>query len=311
MPHGGRRVVLTGASGFIGRACLELLVEGGWEVHAVTSRPPPQDSAGAFWRRVDLTDPAATRALVDDVRPTHLLHLAWGFDRHGSSYLSPENYRWVGAGLDLLRAFTESGGRRVIYAGTCAEYDWDCGFCSEASTPLRPASTYGVCKRALFEVFDDYLTRHGPSGGGAWARLFFLFGPHEPAERLIPAVINAILRGEPTRCSHGRQIRDYLFSRDAAAALVALLDSDATGPFNVGSGEPTRLRDLIRRTAGRLGREDLVELGAIPVPEDDPPLVVADVRRLHSALGWRPTWELDAALDHTIEWWRSQRNPIT
>lgn len=299
-------MLLTGARGFVGRPCLELLVERGWEVHAVTSGEVPEIGNGVRWRRADLLDAEQIRTLVRDVRPSHLLHLAWYLDPRGDLYTSPENFRWVSAGLELLRAFAETGGRRVVFAGSGAEYDWSHGFCSEATTPLRPSSTYGLCKRALSELFDDFLAPRGPDLTGAWARLFFLYGPHEKPQRLIASVIQSLLRGKPARCSHGRQLRDYLFTLDAAAALVELLDSNVGGAINVASGEPTRLSDLIRQTAARLGREDLVELGAIAVPDDDPPLVAADVRRLHRELGWRPGWNVDAALDHTIDWWRGR-----
>ncbi len=296
---------MTGAGGFVGRPCLELLTQRGWEVHAVTSRQAPANLDGVRWRQADLLDASAVQALVRDVRPSHLLHLAWYLDPKGDLYRSPENFRWVSASLELLRAFADSGGARAVFVGSGAEYSWSEGLCREATTPLRPATTYGLCKRALSELFDDFSRLHS-SLSGAWARLFFLYGPHEKPGRLIASVIGSLLRGEPARCSHGRQRRDYLFTLDAAEALVELLASEVDGAINVASGEPTRLADLIQRTAARLGREDLVQLGAIPVPEDDPPLVVADVRRLRQELGWRPSWDTDKALDHTIDWWRRQ-----
>ena len=303
---GDRRVLLTGASGFVGRPCLELLAESGWQVHAVTSRQAPAEDHNVSWWQADLLDAGAIQALIREVRPTHLLHLAWTLDPQGGLYRSPENFRWVSASLELLRAFAEGGGERVVFVGSGAEYDWSAGQCSETATPLRPSTTYGLCKRALSELFDEFVTLHGPSLSGAWARLFFLYGPHEKPQRLIASVIGSLLRGQPTRCSHGRQLRDYLFTLDAADALVKLLGSEVTGAVNVASGEAMRLADLIQRTAARLGREDLVELGAIPVPADDPPLVVADVGRLHGELGWRPYWDVDDALDHTIAWWRGR-----
>ncbi len=306
-------MLLTGASGFVGRPCMELLVERGWEVYA-TSAPeapaggPPAGGAGhgagVHWRQADLLDAARVRTLIDDVKPSHLLHLAWYGG--GDIYGSPENFRWVSAGLELLRAFADAGGRRAVFAGSSAEYNWSGGVCSEASTPLEPASAYGLCKRALSELFDGFLAARESGPTSAWARMFFLYGPHEKPQRLIASVIRSLLRGEPARCSHGRQLRDYLFTLDAAGALVALLDSDLEGAINVASGEATRLADLIGQTAGKLGREDLVELGAVPVPEGEAPLVVADVTRLREELGWRPSWSTGDALEHTIGWWRAK-----
>ncbi len=309
-----KKVLVTGGGGFVGRPCLDLLVAEGWRVNAVTSRskPPRQAPAEVRWHHCDLLDPVASRALIEDIRPNHLLHLAWHMgDKHATDvYSSPENHRWVAASLELLRAFADTGGERAVFTGSCAEYDWRYGFCSEAITPLRPASTYGHCKHALGDLFNDFVgSEGGPSG--AWARLFFLYGPHEQPRRLIASIIRSLLRGEPARCSHGQQRRDYLFTLDAADALVTLLASNVQGAINIASGQPTRLENLIRRVASRLGREDLVELGAIPVPDDEPPLVLADIRRLESELAWQPTWELDDALDHTINWWRSRVGGIS
>ncbi len=306
MNSGAKRVLVTGGRGFVGRPCIDRLIADGWRIDAVTSRsmPPIERQPAVRWHFCDLLDPVASRALIEVAQPTHLLHLAWhmGADVYGS----PENHRWVAASLELLRAFSDAGGQRAVFAGSCAEYDWsDGGVCSEASTPLRPASTYGQCKHALADLFEDFVGRDD-TPSGAWARLFFLFGPHEQPKRLIASVIRSLLRGETARCSHGQQRRDYLFTLDAADALVTLLASDVSGAINIGSGQPTRLEDLIRGVARQLDRDDLIELGAIAVPEDEPPLILADVRRLQEELGWQNKWQLDAALEHTIEWWRTR-----
>lgn len=304
-----RRVLVTGARGFVGRACVELLGRRGWEVHATSTRETPENASASdaeiHWWQADLLDHRASRALLDRVRPTHLLHLAWVADRR-TIYTSMDNYRWVAASLELVRAFAEAGGQRVVAIGSGAEYDWSAGQCTENQTPLRPTSTYGLCKRTLSELFVDLVSREDQALTGAWARLFFLYGPHEHPKRLIAWVITQLLAGEVAPCSHGRQQRDFLFVLDAADALVTLLDSQVGGTINIASGEAVALGDLIHQVADRLGGRERVALGAIPVPADDPPLVVADVRRLRDELGWRPRWTHAEALAHTIDWWRQQ-----
>jgi nucleoside-diphosphate-sugar epimerase len=177
--------------------------------------------------------------------------------------------------------------------------------CDERTTPLRPASSYGLAKRELGERYERFLAATDrPSG--AWARPFFLYGKHERPDRLLASVIRSLLQGEPARCSHGRQLRDYLYSTDAAEALVALLDSDVEGPVNIASGEATSIGDLVYRAAGRVGREKLVELCAIEARADEPPLIVADIRRLRDELRWSPRHDVDEALDQTIDWWRQR-----
>jgi nucleoside-diphosphate-sugar epimerase len=140
----------------------------------------------------------------------------------------------------------------------------------------------------------------------AWARIFFLYGPHEPEARLIPLVIRNVLRGEPALCSHGSQIRDYLYVQDAAEALATILDSEFQGPINVASGEPIAIRDLVGRAAERLGRPDLIRLGALAPRPTDVSLLLADTSRLRAEVGWRPRVTLEQGLDRTIDFWRGQ-----
>ena len=187
-------------------------------------------------------------------------------------------------------------------AGTSYEYDWRYGFCSEAVTPLVPDSAYGSCKKALSELAAAYATTVGLSS--AWGRVFFLDGPREYPERLVPSVIRSVLASERAMCSHGEQIRDYLHVQDVADAFVAILLSDVTGPVNVASGVPVTLKSIVTQIGAALGRPELIELGAIPARPNDVPLVVADVRRLVEEVQWRQTIPLDEGLDRTIAWWR-------
>lgn len=148
-----RRVLVTGAGGFIGRHCLTALADRADEIHALSERPQSAGSpAGSCetagevrWHQADLLDRGSVEALLDSVRPSHLLHLAW-FSGHREIYSSPENNRWVRASLGLLAAFQGRGGKRAVFTGSCAEYDWSEGLCSEHETPLRPASVYGASK---------------------------------------------------------------------------------------------------------------------------------------------------------------------
>lgn len=304
-PRSDRRALVTGAAGFLGRPAVEGLIERGWQVEAVEWGPVADDTAGVRWHQADLLDSAGVSRLIEETRPSHLLHLAWHVGTGGEIYVSRENERWVEAGLHLLRQFADRGGERAVFVGSCAEYDWGHGICDERTTPLRPASSYGLAKRELGERFQQFLAATD-STGGAWARPFFLYGKHERPDRLMASVIRSLLRGEPALCSHGRQIRDYLYSADAADALVTLLDSEVEGAINIATGEPTSIAQLVYRAAERLDREQLVELGAIEARPDEPPLIVADVRRLRDELGWSPRHTMDEALDQTIDWWRQR-----
>lgn len=296
-----KRVLVTGASGFIGRHCLPLLARAGYEVSALSARPSPGGLPDADWRQVNLLDAKAVADVVADVRPTHLLHLAW-FTAHGEYWTSPENLRWVRASLDLLEAFVSTGGHRAVVAGTCAEYDWRYGYCSEFVTPLVPRTLYGASKHALQVILSAYASRFELSA--AWGRVFLVYGPHEHPARLVPYVIRSTMLGKPAECTDGNQVRDFLYVSDVADALVALLDSSVVGPVNIASGKPVIVGHVISRIAELQQRPDLVQLGTISRAEDDPPVLLADVNRLSCEVGWTPQYELDKGLKETIDWWK-------
>ena len=297
------RVLVTGAQGFIGRHALTALVARGFEVHAVTRRDPPAVRDGCAWHVADLFDSTAIASLMRHVKPTHLLHFAW-YAVPGRYWTASENFVWVQASLELMRRFQEVGGRRAVMAGTCAEYDWDFGYCSEGITPTRATTPYGACKLALQTMLDAFRTQMGVST--AWGRIFFLYGPHEHPSRLVSSVTQALLRGDPVPCSHGAQLRDFLYVQDVADAFVALLESEVTGPVNVASGQPVAIKDVVYKIADMVGRRDLIRLGALPTPPCDPPLLCADVRRLGAEVGWAPAYGLEAGLAQTMRWWQER-----
>ena len=292
-----KRVLVTGATGFVGRNSLEPLAARGYEVHAVHSSGEP--TGPAHWHRADLTDPAQTSDLLAKVRPTHLLHFAW-YAEHGKYWTSPLNLVWVEASLFLLRTFTERGGQRAVLAGTCAEYDWRFGFCSETVTLTNATTLYGVSKNAVRTVATHYAATNDLSL--AWGRIFFLHGPREDERRLVPSVVRSLQRGDPVRCSHGRQCRDFLQVEDCGAGFVALLDSAVEGPVNIASGQAVTLGEVVRTLAGLFpdAHSIPIEFGAIASPPDDPPLLVADVRRLTTEVGWTPRYNLRDGLARTL-----------
>ncbi|MGV1099883.1 NAD-dependent epimerase/dehydratase family protein [Thiovibrio sp. JS02] len=297
-----KKVLLTGASGFVGKRTIAPFLAKGFEVHAVSlTRKLGDLPEGVFEHCLDLFDGNAVRALLAELAPSHLLHLAWYAEPKKYQH-SPENYRWVRASLDLLEAFALAGGRRVVMAGTCAEYDWGYGYCTEALTPLNPSSPYGICKYALSSLVPSYCRTQGLSS--AWGRLFFLYGPGEYPERLVSSVITSLLRGEEARCTHGRQLRDFLYVDDVASAFVALLDSEVEGAVNIASGRPVALREIIYAAADIVGARHMVALGALPVSPSDPPLLVANCKRLAAEVGWIPRYDLVEGLMETVDYWK-------
>ena len=300
---GMKRVLVTGGTGFIGRHSIPLLLELGYEVHATTSKNTEKSRFGVTWHQTNLLDCSQISGLLNRVKPTHLLHFAW--------YLVPgqwatvgaeQNFCWAQSTLELFRCFKEQGGVRAVSAGSCTEYDWNYGYCSENRTPISPNTFYGRSKASVYEYSTAYLNEVKISN--AWGRIFFVYGKYEHPSRLVSSVIRSLLSNEPALCTHGNQIRDFLFSEDVADAFVALLESDLQGAVNVASGHPVSLRGLVNKVAQSLSAENLVQFGAIPAPPNETPFVIGDTKRLTEELGWSPKYDLDSGLRETIEWWK-------
>lgn len=284
------KVLVTGATGFIGRRVVSRLRKEGWDVLAVSRN-------GEGGVSLDLKDTEFVRFFLKKERPDHLMHLAWNVN--ANSMESLENLEWVIASLELLKAFAENGGKKAVFAGSCAEYDWRYGFLSEDLTPLASGSFYGVSKSALGKLALAYAQQSHLDF--AWGRIFFLYGVGEKRDRLVPSLISSFLKGEIPDLRNPHIRRDYLYVDDVAAALLALLSSSFNGSVNIASGEAIRLADIGCKIARLLGREVPPCWGSEMIGEELYPLVLGDVRRLNEIIGFKPAVTWDKGLRDTIE----------
>ncbi len=300
------RALVTGATGYIGRQAVRALLDAGFEVHGVARRAG--DEARVVWHQADVLDAGQRRALAHRVRATHLLHLAWSTE-HGRFWSDPANVDWAAATLDLVRAFHDGGGGRVVAAGSCAEYDWDvpAARALPETASRRPRTLYGQAKLSTQELLTSYGAAVGLSE--AWAVLFFSYGPFEHPERLVPSIVNDLLAGQRVTLRAPSLVRDFMDVVETGRALAALLASDVTGRVNVASGVGMSIADLAGRLAAVVRRPDLVVQSAAPTNGTEPPVLVADVGRLRAEVGFVPERDLDASLERAVEYWRTQREP--
>lgn len=292
------RILVTGATGFIGRHVLPLLTAEGWEVHTLGRRDP----GSSVHHEADVLedDPSP---LLDAIRPTHLLHLAWVTDPD-TYQTSPLNRRWAHASVRLLTSFARWGGSHAVCAGTCLEYDVKHGVCTEDVTPVSAEIPYTQWKHWCHMTASKVLEANGTSL--SWARLFYLYGPGEDPRRLVANVITSLLRGRKASTSSGAQRRDYLYVADAAAALVALLAPRFHGAVNVGSGSAIEIAKLAELAALAAGDPGLLTRGTYASGRIEPPLIQADIARLTQVSGWEPSTSFEAGLAASVHWWQER-----
>ncbi|WP_114972560.1 NAD-dependent epimerase/dehydratase family protein [Rhodoferax ferrireducens] len=289
------RVLLTGASGFLGRYVLDHLRRQGVDT-VMLGRTRAPDSAFADFIEADILASPDLATLTQASGATHLLHLAW-YAEHGQYWTSPLNLRWVDATIRLVEAFCQTGGQQVVVAGTCAEYDWSYGYCREDCTPLNPATLYGTAKdaarRLVMAVCAQY---HVPC---AWGRVFLPFGNGEASPRLIPSLIDVFRGKRPPFGINAFAYRDFLHASDVAEGLLTLLRRGAHGAYNISSGQPVQLADVVRDLARLLDADPQAVLGLTTERPDEPLLLVGESRKLQS-LDWQPAMSLVQGWERTV-----------
>lgn len=289
------RVALTGASGFLGRYVLEALRDRGIDTVLLGRTRPPESSFAAFLQ-VDLLAWPDFPRLIQAASATHLLHMAW-FTEHGAYWTSALNLRWVEATSRLVETFCEAGGKGVVAAGTCAEYDWSQGSCGEESTPLNPSSLYGTSKDAARRLAAAICRQHHVPC--AWGRVFHPYGTGEDARRLIPSLIQAFQEKRPPFPVNAQALRDFLHASDVAEGFLALLGARADGAYNISCGEPVSLAQVVREVAQLLGADPEIMLREAAGRPEEPSLLLGENIKLKS-LGWQPRLSLPKGLERTV-----------
>ena len=275
------------------------LVEAGHEVTAAVraGAGPRLDPLRARLRveALALEDVPAVDALLASARPEAVFHLAWY--AHPRDHLtSHEN---LGA-LAMTTSFAErvfaGGCRKLVAVGSCAEYGDSDRLRREDDAP-DPASLYASAKVGAHLVLRALAREAGAEL--AWGRVFHLHGPTEAPARLIPWIAGQLRQGAAVELTDGRQVRDHLHVADVAAGLVALLAPGAAGPYNICSGQPVTLRQVVEIVGRALGREDLLRFGARPHRPGEVMFLAGEATRLR-ALGWRPRWSLEDGLRDAV-----------
>lgn len=300
------RVLLTGASGFIGRRAVAAAAgRPDWEVFALSSgrknRAHEPCPGGVRAVRADLLQPDQVDALIGEIRPDIIIHLAWEVGAPGFAN-SAVNLQWLESSLRLLRAFAAAGGRRFIFGGTCDEYRRRDGRFSERRVP-RGRTVYAESKAAFGAVGEGFCREAGI--GFAAAKIFSVYGENDRPFRAVPSAIRSFLAGERFVCGSPDSVWDYIYVDDVAGAFIQIAAGDYCGTVNVGTGRPRMMRNVFTQIAEKMDCRDLL---SFEEGGGDPTILVADTTILNQEIGYRCQVEFSEGLDRTIAWWRVQND---
>ena len=284
------RVLLLGCTGEIGSRLTLLLLDSGFEVFGIRgARKCPITNALHSCKQVDLLSEAVDIGM-DEIKPEILVHTAW-VTTPSEFWISPKNYEWLNASKRLIECFESNGGKYLVVTGTCAEYAWGDQGDIDESSPELPSSVYGKSKLELLNWL------RGRTLPFLWTRTFFQFGENEPTGRLIPSIIDSLLRGEEFVVERGNDIRDFVYVEDVSRVLHNLIIKRPSGVFNVGTGVGIRIQNLAEILGRMLLREDLVRIEGNDIPSNS---IISNPAKLISVTGefsWTP---LEVALSKSI-----------
>lgn len=281
------RVLVTGATGFIGSRTVLALAQRGHEVVATGRAEPAQEWLTPMevrYATCDLNDVAAVERLFRTQQPDAVVHLAWYTNPRSYLTSRAQNVASLAAGAHLLVAAERSGCSRVVLGGTCLE-------------TIAAETIYARTKRAMHAVAAAYF--EGDEPRVACAHIFSVYGPGEHPDRAIPSITRALLAGEVIDLTDGAPRRDYLHVDDVALGLSAIAEATIVGSIDVCSGSARPVRDIFSLLGTIIGRPDLLRFGSVPHSGATSFEVIGDPSPLMS-LGWAPTYSLETGLTATV-----------
>jgi GDP-L-fucose synthase len=307
----GKRIVVTGGAGFLGRAVCRVLRERGVANDRIVV-PRRRD--------FDLTVEADVERLYETARPDVVIHLAAEVGGIGANMAQPGRFFYanMAMGLHLVEHARRRGLEKFVHTGTVCAYPKHCpipfreddiwnGYPEETNAP------YGVAKKAIFVMLDGYQRQYGLKS--AVVVPVNLYGPWDNFDPASSHVIPALIRKcEEARIAQSPEVvcwgtgsatREFLFVDDAAEGIVRAAETmDEPVPINLGGGVEIAIRDLVGKIARACDyRGQVIWDTSKP---DGQPRRALDITRARTLLGWEPKQDFDTGLAATVAWWRNR-----
>lgn len=287
-----KKVFLTGGTGLIGTQTIPFLQKAGFEIYALTLDENKSEN-GIKYVKGNLFDKIQIDNLLSEIRPEYMLHYAW---LSTGLFNDNSNFDFLTSSIDLLKSFAKYGGKRVVMAGTYAEYGYHNETLKE-TMPAEPINIYSQCKDFVHQIADAYCQNNNISFG--WGRIFSAFGKERDPRRLTSDVINHLKDNQKVVIRSGSLIRDYIYTKDIAAAFVQFLESDVNGGVNICTGKDTSIHDYVMKIAQIMEKENLVVFNEQKSPQQV--RVVGDPTRLNKEVGFTPKYSIEQALKEILE----------
>ena len=297
------RVLVTGASGFLGSHLCQRLIQYGVEVHAVSRTIEAFSSENPRWWRVDLEDYVATKNLLESVRPHVVFHLSGQATADPDiCHVLPTFRSQVLTTVHVLTSSAEIGCRRIILTGSLTEPQ-----AGEVDSP--PSSPYAASKwtsNAFGRMFHNlYQTPV------VIVRPFMVYGPNQDPSKVIPYSIQSLMRGDQPKLTSGKWRADWIYVDDVIDGFIAaMLVPEIEGlTIDLGTGQLVSVEAMIRQIVEIMGVSIEPQFGVLSSRLYEE-VRVADIKHTRCWLGWQPKISINEGLKKTIEWHRSS-NPIS
>ena len=293
------KLLVTGAGGFVGAAVVRAALAAGHDVVATGRSAAPDRLIGttAAYYAVDLSDYASVDAMVDAERPDIIIHSAWE-GVSGAARAGDIQFDNVRHSSHLVDAAIRVGASKFVGIGSQAEYGRFDRLISEDDLP-NPGMIYGVAKLAAYHFGRQRAA--DACLDFAWLRLFSPYGPGDNGNWLIPSLISQMAAGIAPKMTAGAQKWDYLFIDDCADAILAAALSDATGVFNLCSGEATQVRGIAEAIRDQVAPRLDLNFGEILYGPAQIMHLQGDRARLSAATGWAPKVSFSDGLARTVD----------
>ena len=282
------KVLVIGVSGFIGQHTLKPLADAGFEVYGISRSGFEHDCCTMI--NGDILDNHFVENVMSRIKPQYLLHLAWYLGNN--FFQSDKNFSFLASGIHLIQSFHKNGGKRAVYAGTCGEYEPASYALKEAHPLATKMTNYAFCKAKLHEIAEHFCRSNQISF--AYGRIFSVYWRWSVNKLLLEKFIC----NEAIEQKYIPVLRDFMYVKDVAMALVRLLASDVEGTVNICTGKSISVYSLFTTFAEKVGKSHLLKL--IPDKKDVSPVFVGDNTRLLREVGYKPRYTLEQGMTEVV-----------